>query len=248
MARRDPTRLVAIIQARMASTRLPGKILMPLGSATVLEHVIERVRRAQVFDEVCVATTEHSIDDPVAKLASSTGAVVARGSEQDVLGRYGLAAQATGATAIARITSDCPLIDPVVLGAMASVFLGGDADLVTNARVRTFPRGLDAEIFTRAALEVMVREAHEPHQREHVTPFLYEHPERFSIVDHRNATDASQFRLTLDTADDYRLLQRVFATAPSEQLTLDSVVTLLRSQPELALLNAHVQQKTAAGR
>jgi spore coat polysaccharide biosynthesis protein SpsF len=248
MARRDPTRLVAIIQARMGSTRLPGKILMPLGSATVLEHVIARVRRAQLFDEVCVATTEHSADDRVAKLAASAGAVVARGSEQDVLGRYGLAAQATGATAIARITSDCPLIDPGVLSAMAGVFLGGDADLVTNARVRTFPRGLDAEIFTRDALEIMLREAHEPHQREHVTPFLYEHPQRFSIVDHRNAVDASQFRLTLDTPEDYELLQRIFATAPSEQLTLDSVVTLLRSRPDLALLNAHVQQKTAAGR
>jgi spore coat polysaccharide biosynthesis protein SpsF len=243
-----PTRLVAIIQARVGSTRMPGKVLMPLGKAAVLEHVIDRARRANVFDAICVATTRHAADDPVAELAAARGAIVARGSEHDVLERYGVAAQVTNAAAIARITSDCPLIDPDVLRAMAQQFRADPAvDLVTNARVRTFPRGLDAEFFTRAALEVMLREANQPHQREHVTPFLYEHPKRFRIVDHVNASDQSAFRLTLDTPEDYELLRAIFDSADPQSLTLDSVVAMLRARPDLVRLNAHVQQKAAAG-
>lgn len=237
-------RTVAVIQARMGSTRLPGKILMELGGKQVLLHVIDRVHQAGVFDEVVVATTLRVIDDEAADLAGLHGATVIRGDENDVLSRYGLAAKATHADAIMRITSDCPLIDPDVLYDMAKRYQVGDAALVTNARVRSYPRGLDAELFSRAALEAMLTDAHQSSEREHVTPFLYAHPERFAIVDHIADTDHSDLRLTLDTQEDFELLQLVFqATLHPERLRLHDVLALLQANPGWRTINAHIEQK-----
>lgn len=237
-------RIVAIIQARMGSTRLPGKILMPLAGKPVLRRVIERVRAAGVFDVVAVATTVESIDDPVVELCAALEAPVVRGDEADVLSRYGLAAAATDAEAVMRITADCPLIDPDVLAAMAGRFGEGNADLVTNARERTYPRGLDAELFTRAALDIMLAEARAPEEREHVTPFLYRHPERFRIVDHLGAEDYSSGRWTLDTPEDYELLRRIHDAAPDpDGLRMGDVLRLLADHPDWAAINANIEQK-----
>src|SRR5262249_14182542 len=197
-------------------TRLPGKILMPLGNRPVLQHVVERVRASQAVDAVVVATTDGRADDETARAADAFGAGVFRGSEEDVLARYAGAAAATNADLIVRITADCPLIDTRVLTEMIermkSARGSGDlTDLVTNARVRTYPRGLDTEIFTRAALSAAAAAAVLPHQREHVTPFLYAHPDRFRIVDHVAAMDHSGYRLTLDTKEDYDLLSWIFS-------------------------------------
>jgi spore coat polysaccharide biosynthesis protein SpsF len=248
MSSKTEMRLVAIIQARMGSTRLPGKVLLPLAGRPVLEHVVQRVRDAGVFSEVVVATSVSSADDAIEQRATRIGVATVRGSESDVLSRYGAAAQATHAEAIARITADCPLIDPVVLADMSSRFLAGQgapgaADLVTNARIRTYPRGLDAEFFTRTSLDMMLAEALAPHHREHVTPFLYEHPERFVIVDHVASRDLSEHRWTLDTPDDYALLQRIFDAGGPSPLRLENVIALLDANPEWRHLNAHVRQK-----
>lgn len=237
-------RIVAIIQARMGSTRLPGKILMPLAGKPVLQRVIERVRAAGVFDEVAVATTVGAIDDPVAELCRALGTTVVRGDEADVLSRYGLAAAETRADAVMRITADCPLIDPDVLAAMVARSGEGDADLVTNARERTFPRGLDAELFTRAALDTMLAEARAPEEREHVTPFLYRHPGRFRIVDHLHQQDYSSGRWTLDTPEDYELLRRIHDAAPDpDGLRMGDVLRLLADHPDWAAINANIEQK-----
>jgi spore coat polysaccharide biosynthesis protein SpsF len=242
-------RLAAVIQARMGSSRLPGKVLMRLGPATVLEHVIDRAKQAGVFDAVVVATTDQPADDPVTTTAARSGALTVRGSESDVLSRFVLAAAQANADAIMRITADCPLIDPEVLAAMAERFLAGrqetpKVDPVSNARVRSFPRGLDAELFTRAALDRSAQEAREPHHREHVTPYLYERPDLFRIVDYVNAQDFSHFRWTLDTRDDFELLKRIFeTTATPRQLRLADVLNVLHAHPDWAALNAHIVQK-----
>lgn len=239
-------RIVAVIQARMGSTRLPGKILRMLGGKQVLLHVIDRVCQSGVFDEVAVATTDREIDDEAAELAILHGVTVIRGDENDVLSRYGLAAEATNADAIMRITADCPLIDPDVLYDMVKRYQMGDAALVTNARIRSYPRGLDAELFSRVALDAMLADAHRPSEREHVTPFLYAHPERFAIVDHIADTDHSDLRLTLDTPEDFEFLRLIFGTAQyPEQLRLREVLALLQTHPAWRTINAHIEQKKA---
>jgi spore coat polysaccharide biosynthesis protein SpsF len=228
----------------MGSSRLPGKVLMPLAGRPVVERVIRRVAAAGVFDEVAVATSTRPIDDPLAEAVAGLGHRVVRGDENDVLARYGLAARETGADAIMRVTADCPLVEPPVLADMAARFRDEQADLVTNARVRTFPRGLDAELFTRAALETMLAEARDPAEREHVTPYLYRHPERFRIVDHVASQDRSDLRLTLDTAEDYELLRRLYEAAPDPDWpTLDDILALFDQHPDWIGINAGVEQK-----
>lgn len=237
-------RTVAIIQARMGSSRLPGKILEPLAGKPVLQRVIERVAASNAFAQVVVATTDREIDDVAADKAAAFGATVVRGDEDDVLSRFGLAAEASGAEAIMRITADCPLIDPEVLAAMVERFAVGDADLVSNCVRRSFPRGLDAELFSRQALDTMLAEASAPAEREHVTPFLYAHPERFRIVSHEGSEDLSGYRLTLDTPEDFVLLERIFSATPDpDAIRLDEVVALLRAHPDWRLINAHIEQK-----
>lgn len=232
----------------MGSSRLPGKILRPLAGKPVLQRVIERVAASGAFDEVVVATTDRLIDDIAAEQAAIFGATVVRGDEDDVLSRYGLAAKTSDADAIMRITADCPLTDPDVLARMAERFHAGDADLVSNCVRRTFPRGLDAELFSRAALDAMLAEAITAAEREHVTPFLYANPGRFRIVSHECPKDLSDYRLTLDTPEDFALLDRIFsATAAPDELRLAEVIGLLRAHPDWRLINAHIEQKKIQG-
>ena len=238
-------RIVAIIQARMGSSRLPGKILMPLAGRPVLRHVIERARMSGVFARVVVATTDRSIDDEVAALAEDWGALAVRGNEADVLSRFGLAAEASSADVIMRITADCPLIDPDVLAAMVSRFVTEQPlDLMSNCIRRTFPRGLDAELFTRAALDIMLRDASTQPQREHVTPYLYANPQLFRIVEFCNERNVSHVRLTLDTPEDFDLLDRVFASVPNpDDIRLRDIERILDANPTWLTINAHIEQK-----
>jgi spore coat polysaccharide biosynthesis protein SpsF len=243
-------RAVAIIQARMGSTRLPGKVLRMLGRRSVLSHVVAGVRRATGFDSVVIATTDHAADDAIVSAARELNADVFRGSEADVLSRYYFAAREFRADAVCRITSDCPLIDSDVLSAMLARFsnsaLVPRPELVSNARVRTFPRGLDAEIFSMDALTAAHLEAREPHQREHVTPFLYENPRRFPIDDYVYDRDLSHLRLTLDTDEDFELLTRIFTdeqTIDRDAIPLETVLALLGKHPDWLELNAHIRQK-----
>lgn len=237
-------RTVAIIQARMGSSRLPGKILRELAGKAVLQRVIERTAASGVFDEIVVATSNRDIDDITAEKASAFGATVVRGEEDDVLSRYGLAAEVSQAGAIMRITADCPLIDPDVLSNMVSRFHSGGVDVVSNAIHRSFPRGLDAELFSREALDIMLVEAQTSAEREHVTPFLYANPGRFRIISHEASADYSAYRLTLDTPEDFELLDRIYAsTNDPDSLRLASVIELLTAHPHWCMINAHIEQK-----
>ena len=239
---------VAIIQARIGSTRLPGKVLLPLAGTTVLDCVVQRVRRCRKLDEIVVATSTLAEDDAVAAHASSLGATVSRGSADDVLARFADAAVSVSADAVVRITSDCPLIDPQLIDCMLAQFESQACDYLSNTVTRTFPRGLDTEIFTRSVLMQARAAALEPYQREHVTPYLYQHPELFDIrqyVDPSGA-DHSRMRWTLDTPEDYEFLKKVYAacvhSAPGDVTTAD-VLRALETHPHLLELNRGVRQK-----
>lgn len=240
-------RTIAIIQARMGSTRLPGKVLKPLGGRSVLSQVIRRVGACPGLTEVVVATTTHAEDDAIVAESERCGVETFRGDRDDVLSRYYLAAKAHEASLVVRVTSDCPLFDPTLLGAMLAAYHAGEApDYLSNTLERRYPRGLDAEIFTFAALERAHREATKPYEREHVTPHLYQHPERFSVRQYApGGEDHSALRWTLDTPEDFTFLSAVYDVLGPDgaSFTTQDVLALLAERPELIALNSHVRQK-----
>jgi spore coat polysaccharide biosynthesis protein SpsF len=234
----------AIIQARMSSTRLPGKVLLDLAGEPMLARVVERTRRARTIDRVIVATTVEPEDEPIVELCRSRGWLVSRGSRDDVLDRYYQAAVADGADPIVRITSDCPLIDAEIIDRVVSR-LDGTVDYASNINPRrTFPRGLDVEVFTFAALSAAWGEDREATGREHVTPFLYRHPERFRIalVESDRPAAAGQ-RWSVDTSEDYELMRRIYAHLQHEDFGWLEVLELLDQHPDWCEINRHVVQK-----
>ena len=201
----------AILQARMSSTRLPGKVMRPLAGRPMIERQIERLRPCATLDRLIVATSDDSSDDPLAEHLAGMGVEVFRGSLHDVLDRYVGAARACGARGvIVRLTADCPLADPEVIDDCVRLRAERDVDYASNGLRRTYPRGLDVEAFTLAALLAAHREASDPYEREHVTPFLYRHPERFSRADLVQAHDDSRLRWTVDTPEDFAFVERVY--------------------------------------
>jgi spore coat polysaccharide biosynthesis protein SpsF len=239
---------VAIIQARMGSTRLPGKVLMDLGGETVLARVISRLRRATQVDEILVATTDSFADDTIVRECHRLEVSTFRGSEGDVLDRYYQATRTCGAGTVVRITSDCPMIDPQLVDETIGAFQQQHGDYASNALSRTYPRGLDTEVFTMGALERAWNDAHKPYEREHVTPYLYEHPELFRLVSQCGRIDHSQYRWTLDTPQDLELLRAIYARfSNQDNFGWGEVIQLVEREPELAELNSGVIQKTLQG-
>jgi spore coat polysaccharide biosynthesis protein SpsF len=237
-------KIAAIIQARMGSTRLPGKVLMDLGGETVLARVVRRLQRSTLIDEIVVATTHSVADRAIVRECHRLSVAVFCGDENDVLDRYYRAAQSIGAEGIVRITSDCPLIDPEVTDNTVRLFLERQPDYASNALQRTYPRGLDTEVMTRDALECAWREARLSYQRAHVTPYIYENPDRFCILPVTNETDYSSHRWTLDTPEDLVLLRAIYDRAENDDsIAWRDVLALLEQAPELLELNCHVMQK-----
>jgi spore coat polysaccharide biosynthesis protein SpsF len=236
---------LAIIQARMGSNRLPGKVLMDLGGQTVLARVVRRLERSQQIGKVVVATTSAPADDEIVNECERLQVSCFRGSEDDVLDRYYQAARSYPADAVVRITSDCPLIDPQVVDETIRVFREEHADYASNVFPRTYPRGLDAEVFTSAALEHAWREARESYEREHVTPYLYEHPKTFRLASTTGDVDHSHYRWTLDTPGDLELLRAIYSRFDScDDFDWQDVIALMEREPELAALNSQVLQKS----
>ncbi len=239
-------RVVAIVQARTGSTRLPRKVLADLAGAPVLDRVMARLGRCENLDAVAVATTVESGDDELAEHCAQRGWPVTRGSEQDVLDRYYQAARAHDAEAVARITSDCPLIEPRVVDRVVGQFLARqpDVDYVSNVvPTRTYPRGLDTEVFSFAALERAWREDDRPAFREHVTPYIYNNPELFSVHCVEHERDLSDQRWTVDTPEDMELVRRIYGALGGDAFTWDQVLALLDEHPDWVELNRHVEQK-----
>lgn len=238
--------VIAIIQARMSSTRLPGKVMKKLIDRSVLGQVINRVQQTKTLDGLVVATTTQSVDDAIVDECRRYGVGVYRGSEDDVLGRYHGAASEYAADVVVRITSDCPLIDPQLIDQMVQKFFALPVvDYLSNTLQRTYPRGLDVEIFTWKALDTAAKQAHESFEREHVTPYIYQHKELFRLADYRADQDSSSYRWTLDTPDDWQCIKAVYQHLyrPGEFFSPAEVFSLLQSHPEIGRLNAHVEQK-----
>lgn len=235
-------RTVAIIQARMGSTRLPGKAMLPLAGQPVLAHVIARARLIVGLDAVCVAIPDRGEQQAIVDhVGGESDVVLAVGPEEDVLKRYAMAAQMTGADTVLRITSDCPLLDP----AIASVVLaatdrtGGYARTAFNSGV---PLGYDTEAAPVELLEIADREAIDPYHREHVTPFVWQHPERFPVALIDRLPDRRSWRLTLDAPADYELMQQLFEAHGANDPTfgLTRLEQTLTNFPNLLQINADV--------
>ena len=229
---------VAIVQARMTSTRLPGKVMADLGGQPLLEHMLTRVRRASRLNAVVVATTTNGTDDPVVRLCEAVGIAVFRGSESDVLGRFAAAAAQAGADMVVRLTADCPMIDPALIDEALAIFAGGAYDYFSNAIRRTYPDGLDLEVFTRAALDEANARAKEPFQREHVTPYMRagaytDVPTgEFRVGQLLAPADFGHLRWTVDTPDDLARVRRLVQGLPDGYGWLDAIALLTR-RPEL---------------
>jgi len=234
----------------MGSSRLPGKVLLDLCGKSVLLHVIGRARAAPNVDAVVLATTVQPGDDAVVAEAERAGARVYRGSESDVLARYHEAAARERADVVVRLTADCPFLDPGLVGALAKKFVErqGAIDYLSNTLVRTYPRGLDAEVFSMAALERAAREAVLPEEREHVTPYLYRHPGLFRVENHAAAQDDSGFSVTLDTPADWAAIRRVGEALDvgSRVPPMAELLQFLRSHPEIAAANTRNSQDESA--
>ncbi|WP_267903043.1 glycosyltransferase family protein [Halobacterium bonnevillei] len=242
---------IAVIQARMGSTRLPGKVMLPLDGKHVLERDIERVSRAESINKTVVATSVSTADDIVERYAAQCGATVYRGSEPDVLGRMYNAATEVSADVVVRITGDCPLISPQGIDAVVHRLQESDVDYVSNTVKQTLPRGLDVEAFTYESFSTVERRAKSREEREHVTLHYLRNQDEFDIgnVSDEEIFDAphlhgrDDLRLTLDEADDYELLRRIYEEMPTDEpLEIEDVVTVI-DEKGWAGINQNIQQK-----
>lgn len=237
-------KIILIIQARMGSTRLPGKSLLTIKDKPLIGYVIDRLKSISGVDEIILATTTNPKDHPLARYAQSQGITVYRGSENDVLDRFHETAKTREGSVIIRITGDCPLIDPHVVEQTINKYLTGQYDYVSNTLKRTYPRGLDVEVFSFKALDEAANEAEDSIEREHVTPFIYNHPERYRLGSITGRPDLSQHRWTVDTPEDFAFIKAIVDGLEDESLTTKNVLKLLKKHPELMKINAHVQQKS----
>jgi spore coat polysaccharide biosynthesis protein SpsF len=242
-------RVVGIVQARMGSTRLPGKVLAEIAGVPMLVRTVERARQAATVDDWIVATTRDPSDDPLKTLCLEHGYRLFRGSVDDVLDRFHQAAVQGGADVIVRVTADCPLLDPALVDLTVRAFLDASppADLVVNRLpgARTYPIGLDVEVVSFAALERAWREAIEPHQREHVLPFLYDPPGRFRVIRLDAERDYCDLRWTVDTPADLEFVRQVYARLGGRgDFGWRDVLALVQAEPDLASINAGVRHKS----
>ena len=236
--------VMAILQARMASSRLPGKMLLPIiGKKGALELMLGRVGRARKLSRVVVATTHSPVDNPLEAICDRLRVPCFRGSEPDVLDRFYQAARALDAPPVlVRLTGDCPLHDPQIIDEAIEAFEAQGVDYISNADPPTLPDGLDTEVFTREALESAWREARLPSEREHVTPFIRQHPERFKLGRLVYPRDLSGLRWTLDEPGDLELIRALYGRLGERALGFRDVLELLEREPGLQGVNAGIQR------
>lgn len=243
-------RIVAIVQARMGSSRLPGKVLARAAGKTLLEHLVERLRHARTLSDIVIATTTQASDDPIETETIRLGVSCFRGDEDDVLARFEGAAASSHADVIVRVTADCPLLDPHDVDTVVNALLHADppVDYAANFApyVRKIPLGLSVEVMTRAALDRAFHEGRDKHHREHVTPYLYESAGRFATLALHPARDLSHLRLTVDTAQDFSVVSTVLEAIAHEpdRHSLAAALRFLEANPEVAQRNATIRQRS----
>ncbi len=239
----EQLRVLAVVQARTGSTRLPGKVLLELGGRVVLGWVIRALRQSRQVDDVVVATSTETTDDEIARFAERQGVSCVRGSESDVLSRFCLALDQHPADAVVRITADCPLIDPALVDQVVAAWRQDPRwEYVATTLVRSLPRGLDVELVSAGTLRRLDRTA-EGHHRQHVTSLLYAEPEGRRLLGLTVAPAADDLRVTLDTEDDWRMLQAVAGELGDRVVDWAELVDYLRARPEVVALNSGVRQK-----
>jgi len=238
-------KIVAIVQARMGSTRLPGKVLMDISGKPMLWHVINRLKHAKLLDEVIVATTTNKEDDIIEKICRDFEWSFYRGSSEDVLGRYFMAAKEQNADSIVRITSDCPLIDPEIVDLVIKSHINSGADYTSNTIKRTFPRGLDTEVFSFSALKKAHSEAKDYAEREHVSAYLYQHPDLFKLHNVENNINLAHLRWTVDEERDLMLVREIYKRLyhKARIFLLEDIIKALQIEPHIAEINKDIKQK-----
>jgi len=234
-------RTITIVQARMTSTRLPAKALIDVAGRPLLWHAITRAAAAGVQDEVVVATSTERSDDPIVEFCGRHGFSVFRGSLDDVLDRFRAAASAHRAERVIRVTGDCPLLDPEIVAHVAGAFDPGRHDYVSNTVERSFPDGLDTEVFTFEALDRAWREAELASEREHVTPYVWKRPQIFRIGQVRQSPDLSAERWTVDEPRDLEFVRAVFREMGRPMFGQRQLLGLLERKPGLRRLNAGIE-------
>ena len=240
---------VAIIQARCGSTRFPSKIFVDLASKPLIWHVVNRLKYCTLIDKIIIATTTNQNDDRLAKWAEEENLLVYRGSEVDVLNRYYSAAKTFGLHGndiIIRITADDPFKEPALIDHIIDVVLKGEADFAYNNNPPTFPEGLDCEVFTMSALEKAETSSVDPYEREHVTQYMYRHPELFKGKNISQKEDLSYLRFTLDTPIDYQMVQTVYNHLYKDNriFVLRDILELFQKYPEIPYINSKVPRST----
>ncbi|MFC7529565.1 cytidylyltransferase domain-containing protein [Actinoplanes sp. GCM10030250] len=233
---------LGIIQARMGSSRLPGKVLRHLGGRTVLDRVVRAARESGVLDELVVATTTEADDDAVAAECERIGVACYRGPVDDVLTRFLGVLETHTADTVLRFTADCPLLDPRLVARAYRVFAAAEVDYLTTSITRTLPRGLDVEVVRASVLKEVDKLAYQ-HHRTHVTSYVYSHPEDFDVIGLTVQPDLSHLRLTLDTEDDWKLIEAVVDHFGGSPIAVRVLADWLAGRPDLAALNSHIRQK-----
>jgi len=239
-------KIILINQARMTSTRLPGKILKEVLGKPLLEFQIERLKRVKLIERQIVATTRNLSDDPVEALCKKLGVECFRGSELNVLSRYYEAAKTHQPDALVRVTSDCPLIDPQIIDQVIEQYLSKNSPNCYAANIisRTYPRGMDTEVFSFQALEEASNHAKSNLEQEHVTPYISKHALiKASLTYHENKSD---YRWTVDTPEDFEVIKRIleFIYPIKAQFTLEDLLEAAKQNPEWKTINAHIEQKS----
>lgn len=240
--------IFAIIQARMGSNRLPGKVLMPIGEKPAIMHVIERTRLINKVDKVILATTTEKKDDGLYSFCIENGIDCFRGSEDDVLDRYYRAALNVNAKDddyVIRITGDCPFIDPEICESVIELIIKEDADYASNVIIPSFPSGLDCEVFKFSVLKDAHQNAKYDFEREHVTAYIRLHPEKYILKNFSNKTNMENERWTLDTKEDYNFLNSIYNGIGKEYFHMDEITKYLSKHPELYKMISHIGRNTA---
>ncbi len=234
--------IVAIVQARASSSRLPGKVLREILGRPMLALQLHRIELARRLDRIVVATSDDPSDEPIAALAKQCGVEVFRGALDDVLGRVHAAAERAGAEHVVRLTGDCPLTDPALIDRVVEAHLESSADYTSNTQPRTFPDGLDVEVVRMRALTEADREAELPSEREHVTPFVYHRPERYLVHGVTHPIDLSKLRWVVDHAVDLEVVSEVFARLHGSDpgFGMATILQLCRDEPALFARNAAI--------
>lgn len=234
-----------IIQARMGASRLPGKPLKEVLGKPLLFYLIERLKKCAM--KIVVATTQQVQDESIASYAQSREVDVVLGDEEDVLSRYWLAAEKANCDVIVRITADCPLMDPQLVLQFVREFLSNysSLDYLSNTLVRSYPRGLDIEVFSKKALQRALQEAKAPEEREHVTPYFYRHPESFRLKNVLYHHDESSHRWTVDTLEDFELIRRFIEMLYPKNpfFSFEDMLLVIKKHPEWEEINRHIEQK-----